>query len=99
MPSLLAQFAYLQLLDLLTTLAVLAVGVHEANPIVRFLVSSAGSPLAGLAAAKVLALGLAVYCWRRGSHRLLKGATVFYAGLVAWNLVAFLLGAIAGAGA
>jgi hypothetical protein len=98
-PSLLAQFAYLQLLDLLTTMAVLAIGVHEGNPIVRFLMNSAGSPLAGLAAVKVLALGLAVYCWRRGRHRLLKNATLFYAGLVAWNLVAFLLGALNRVGA
>ena len=94
MPSMLVQFAYLQLLDLLTTLAFLAIGVQEANPVIQFLASSAGSPLAGLAAAKVLALGLAVYCWRRGRHRILKSATVFYAGLVAWNLVAFLLGAV-----
>jgi hypothetical protein len=94
MPSLLVQFAYLQLLDLLTTMAFLAIGVREANPIIRLLASSAGSPLAGLAAAKVLALGLAVYCWQRGRHRLLKGATVFYAGLVAWNLAAFLLGSL-----
>ena len=55
MPSLLTQFAYLQLLDLLTTLTFLASGVGEANPMVRFLVAGAGSAIGGLLAAKLIA--------------------------------------------
>lgn len=91
LPSLLTQFAYLQLLDLLTTLVVLASGVGEANPIIRFLVAVAGSALGGLLAAKLVALGLALHCWRGGRLRLLGRVNWFYAGLVAWNVIALLV--------
>ncbi len=93
MPSLLIQFVYLQVLDLLSTLAFLVVGVSELNPCIRWLMLAAGSPLGGLAAAKVLALWLAWHCWRGKRKKLLERANVFYAVLVAWNLAAFLLGA------
>jgi hypothetical protein len=89
--NLLAQFLYLQLLDLLTTLAFLAGGVQEVNPVIRLLIGGAGSPLAGLLAAKLIAFGLAGYCWQRGRDRLLVRVNIFYAVLVAWNLVAFLI--------
>ena len=91
MPSLLAQFAYLQFLDLLTTLVVLASGVGEANPLIRFLVAGAGSALGGLLAAKLVAIGLAFLCWRGGRLRLLGRVNLFYAGLVAWNVIALLV--------
>ncbi len=94
-PNLLGQFFYLQLLDVLTTLAFLVSGVREANLLVRFLMHGAGSPLAGLLAAKLLAFGLAGYCWRSQRLRLLARVNAFYAVLVAWNLVAFLIGAAA----
>ncbi len=97
--GLLAQFAYLQLMDVLTTLAFLGNGMREANPMITLLARSAGSPLAGLLAAKLFALGLAAYCWRSGRCRLLGGATVFYAVVVAWNLVAYLVGRYGGVGA
>ncbi len=93
MPSLLIQFAYLQVLDLLSTLAFLVAGVSELNPCIRWLMLAAGSPLGGLVAAKLLASWLAWHCWRGKRRRLLERANVFYAVLVAWNLVAFLLGA------
>ena len=60
MVALLIQFSYLQLLDILTTLAFLAHGVQEGNPLVRILIGETGSPLAGLVAAKAFALILAV---------------------------------------
>jgi hypothetical protein len=88
--NLLAQFFYLQVLDLLTTLAFLANGAREANPIVRLLVSGMGSPLGGLLAGKMVALGLAFYCWREGREKLLGRVNIFYAGLVVWNLVVIL---------
>ena len=93
MPNLLVQFIYLQLLDLLTTLAFLVAGVQESNPLIRLLLQSVGTPLAGLLIAKGLAAALAVFCWRSNRERLLARANVFYAVLVAWNLVAFLIGA------
>ncbi len=91
MPSLLTQFAFLQLLDLLTTLTVLASGGGEANPMVRFLIAGAGSALGGLLAAKIVALGLALHCWRGGRLRLLGRVNLLYAGLVAWNVIALLV--------
>lgn len=94
--TLLIHFTYLQLLDILTTLAFLTIGVQEANPLIRFLLGATHSPLGALLAVKLLALALACYCWRSGKRRLLFRVNVFYAALVAWNLVAFLLG---GAGA
>ena len=91
MLNLLAQFFYLQFLDLLTTLAFLAAGVQESNPLIRLLLQSVGTPLAGLLIAKGLAAALAVFCWRSNRQRLLARTNVFYAVLVAWNLVAFLI--------
>ena len=91
MLNVIAQFSYLQVLDLLTTLAFLASGVREANPIVRFLVSGLGSPVGGLLAAKAIALCLAYYCWRKGRERLLGRVNIFYAGLVVWNLTAIVI--------
>jgi len=91
--NLLAQFLYLQLLDVLTTLAFLSSGGSEVNPVIRLLVGGAGSPLIGLLAAKLIAFGLAGYCWRSRRQKLLVRVNIFYAALVAWNLVAFLAGA------
>jgi hypothetical protein len=88
--NVLAQFLYLQVLDLLTTLVFLAVGVREANPVIRLLVSGAGSPLGGLLAGKAIALGLAYCCWRQRRQALLGRVNFFYAGLVLWNLAAIL---------
>ena len=91
MLNLLAQFIYLQLLDLLTTLAFLMAGVQESNPLIRFMLQSAGTPLSGLLAAKLFAAALALFCWRSNRQRLLQRANVFYALVVAWNLVALVI--------
>jgi hypothetical protein len=88
--SLLIQFSYLQLLDLLTTLVFLSDGVKEANPVVRFILVSSSSPLIGLLSLKLLAIALAVYCWRTSRTRMLNLANVCFAVLVAWNLLALL---------
>ncbi|MCS7041721.1 MAG: DUF5658 family protein [Bryobacteraceae bacterium] len=85
-------YAYLQALDVLTTLAFLMASVEEANPLVRQAIALAGSPLAGLLLVKLAALALGVICWRAGRIRLLQRANVFFAALVAWNLVCLLLG-------
>ncbi len=88
--ALMIQFAYLQLLDLLTTLAFLVNGGQEANPLVRFMFETCRSPLFGLAAAKSAAILLALYCWKSGRNRLLLRVNIFFALLVTWNLVALL---------
>jgi hypothetical protein len=85
-------YSYLQALDLLTTLAFLMASVEEANPLVRQAMALTGSPLGGLVLVKLAALALGFFCWRTGRIRLLQRANVFFAGLVAWNLVCLLLG-------
>ncbi len=90
---LLLQFACLQLLDMLSTLAFLNFGVQEANPLVRAVMGTCGSALAGLVLVKGLAVLLGLYCWRSGRLRLLARANAFFAALVGWNLLALLLGA------
>ncbi len=88
--SLVIQFTYLQLLDVLTTLVFLDGGIREANPIVKFALASAPSPLAGLLLVKLFAIAMAIFCWRTSRTRMLRCANVFFALLVAWNLVAIL---------
>jgi hypothetical protein len=88
--SLLIQFSYLQLLDVLTTLIFLTGGVKEANPVVRLALAVCPSPLIGLLSLKLFAIAMAVYCWRTARTRLLSLANLFFAALVAWNLLALL---------
>ena len=90
----LLRFAYLQVLDVLTTLAFLAHGVVEGNPFVQFLMSSAGHPLTGLLAVKALAMMLGLFCQFTGRMRLLRRANAFFALLVVWNLVALVLSSV-----
>ena len=59
MNQLLLQYSYLQMLDLLTTMAFMLHGVHEANPVVRFALQSSSHPLGGLLAVKMMALDTA----------------------------------------
>ena len=88
--NLLAQFMYLQLLDVMTTLACLVHGLQESNPLVQHLMNATGSPAAGLAVSKLLAFGVALFCWRRGKHKLLWGVNLFYSFIVVWNLTVLL---------
>ena len=84
-------FLYLQGLDLLTTLAFLMNGVHEANPLVRFAIAIAPHAFYGLLAMKAGAMGLGLFCAWKGKLRLLHAANLFFAVLVVWNLVALVL--------
>ena len=78
------------MLDVLTTLLFLAHRGQESNPLVRVLMHSAGSPIGGLLVPKLLAFGIALYCWRRSREKLLWGVNLFYSGVVVWNLIALL---------
>jgi len=91
--GLIFQYSYLQVLDLLTTIAFLMVGVREGNPLVRLILDVAPSPLAGLVAVKAVALGLGFYCLWVGKSRLLAKINVLFALVVAWNLIALIIGA------
>ena len=87
-------FSYFQFLDLLTTVIFLLHGVQEANPVVRFALRTAPSPLLGLLLVKIAALALGVYCWRMGRGSLLFRVNVLFAILVTWNLLALLARAV-----
>jgi hypothetical protein len=91
MIQLVVQYSYLQMLDLLTTIAFLLHGVQEANPLVRWILEHAPHPIGGLVAVKVVAVLLGLYCWRANRKRLLIAVNVFFAGVVAWNLVALIV--------
>ncbi|MBZ5610613.1 MAG: DUF5658 family protein [Acidobacteriia bacterium] len=90
----LLNYSYLQVLDLLTTVAFLINGVQEANPLVRMALKLAGNPLGVLIVVKLLALVLGLYCWRMGRERLLSRINMLFAVLVAWNLVALIIASI-----
>lgn len=90
------QYSYLQVLDFLTTVAFLAHGVQEGNPLVRWAIGIFPSPLSGLLVVKTAALALGAMCWLRGRERLLERINWMFALLVAWNLVALILGAVYG---
>ncbi len=91
--KLLTDFVYLQLLDILTTLAFLMQGVAEGNPIVRWALAQGQNPIQSLIVVKVAAIALAVYCVVRSRHRVLRIANMFFAVLVAYNLVVIILSA------
>jgi hypothetical protein len=90
--ALLLQYSYLQLLDLMTTMAFLMSGVQEGNPVVRFALTHASSPTTGLLLVKIVAIGLGVYCWKYGRQKLLSRINIGFAMIVAWNLLALLAG-------
>src|ERR1700722_12577021 len=92
MNQLLIQYSYLQMLDFMTTIAFLLHGVHEGNPLVRVALRYSPNPLGGLLAVKVLAVALGFYCWRGGRERLLTKINILFALIVAWNMVALIIG-------
>lgn len=84
-------FAILQVMDAFTTMAFLAAGVQEANPLIVLLMRLFDSSALGLAAIKAGALALGVFCWNRGRSTLLTRVNMAFGGLVAWNLVAIVI--------
>lgn len=95
MNHLLLQYSYLQVLDFLTTVAFLLTGVKEGNPLVRLAMNFTPSAVLGLMLVKVAAVLLGVYCWRMGRQRTLVRINVVFALVIAWNLVALILGSAA----
>jgi hypothetical protein len=91
MTQTLYQYSYLQVLDFLTTVAFLLNGVSEGNPVVNWAMQTFPSPLAGLAAVKLVALALGIYCWQTAKGQLLSRINIGFAILVAWNLLSLIL--------
>ena len=81
-------FIYLQLLDLLTTLVGFKLGASEASPVIRLLMHF--GPAAGVAASKLVALGLGALCVYKRKYNLIRLATYWYGALVVWNLMVML---------
>lgn len=94
MNQLLVQYSYLQVLDFLTTVAFLLNGVREGNPLVRFAMQMAPNPMIGLLIVKLAAVGLGLYCWRKGRNQVLGRINLLFAIVVAWNLAALILGTV-----
>jgi len=86
-------FAYLQILDLLSTVAFLLHGIEEGNPLVRAVLQWGQSPLLGLVVTKIFALSLGLYCCWFGRQRLLVSMNVLFATVVAWNIVVLIVSA------
>ena len=93
MSALILQYSYLQVLDFLTTVAFLLTGVQEGNPMVKWALEMAPTPLSGLVMIKLVALGLGVYCLRMNKANLLAKINMMFALVVAWNMVALIVGA------
>ena len=77
-------FLYLQLLDFLTTLIGMKVGLGEASPFVRWLMLA--DPAVGLAMSKLAAFVLGGLCIWLNKRHLVRWINYWYAGLVVWNM-------------
>ena len=84
-------FLLLQLGDLATTVAFLDRGVAEANPLVALALRASAHPALALFLVKAAGCGLAWAAWKTGRRRVLRGANLFFALCVAWNLAALTL--------
>jgi hypothetical protein len=84
-------FLYLQVLDLLTTLVGFKVGAAEASPFIRALMHM--GPAMGVAASKVVAIGLGGLCiYMRRAH-LIRWISYWYGAVIVWNLAVILVAA------
>ena len=92
--QLLLNYSYLQVLDFLTTIAFLVNGVREANPLVRMALNLGHNPIGSLIGVKLLAVMLGIYCWRMGRDRLLSRINTMFALVIAWNLIALIVGTV-----
>jgi hypothetical protein len=82
-------FVYLQLLDFLTTLVGFRLGAHEASPFIAKLIH-VSSPAVGVAASKIVGLGIGGVCVLANRARLVNWINYWYAGLIVWNLCVIL---------
>jgi hypothetical protein len=80
----LTAFLYLQLLDFLTTMVGIQVGLAESSPFIRWMMTS--NPAVGLAASKIVAVLIAGICIATNRPNLIKWVNGWYAALAVWNL-------------
>ena len=79
----LAIFILLQILDMATTLVVLAMGGRETNPIIQHFMTV--GPVAGLIISKLTVTAIAVAGVALRKNRGIRLANVVFTGVVAWN--------------
>jgi hypothetical protein len=89
-------FIYLQVLDFLTTLVGLQVGLAEASPFIHWLMGV--GPAIGLMASKGVALALGGLCLWLNKRHVVRWINYWYAGLVVWNMCLILATLQAGLG-
>ena len=77
-------FFYLQLLDFMTTMIGMRVGLSEASPFIRGLMQL--GPAAGLAVSKLVAFLLCGACIWLNKRHLVRWINYWYAALVVWNM-------------
>ena len=77
-------FLYLQVLDFLTTLVGLKLGISEASPFIRSLMHL--GPSVAVAASKIVAIGLAGLCVSLNRTYLVRWINYWYAAVIVWNL-------------
>jgi len=77
-------FLYLQLLDFMTTLIGMRIGLGEASPFIRALMYF--GPSAGLALSKLVAFALCGLCIWLNKRHVVRWINYWYAGLVVWNM-------------
>src|SRR5579863_10452708 len=78
-------FLYLQLLDVVTTMLGMRMGLSEASPFIHFLMRF--GVMGGLLGSKIVSVALGAFCvWRR-RFRVIELINYWYAVLVVWNLV------------
>jgi len=82
-------FVYLQLLDFLTTLVGFRFGASEVSPFITKLIH-ATSPALGVAASKLVGLGIGGLCVAMNRARLVGWINYWYAALIVWNLCVIL---------
>ncbi len=77
-------FIYLQILDFLTTLVALKLGLDEASPFIRMLLR--WGPWIAVATSKFIAIGLAGASIALNRQHLVRKINYWYASVVVWNL-------------
>lgn len=82
-------FFYLQVLDFLTTLIGMKMGLSEASPFIRWLMQI--DPAVGLALSKLIAFVLGGLCLWLNKRHLVRWINYWYAGLVIWNMALIFL--------
>lgn len=86
--SCIALLVFLQVLDFLTTVIGLRLGIGELSPFIRWLMRT--GPVVGLLGAKMIGCALGVVCLWTGRTRVIVRMNCFFAGLVLWNLLMIL---------